>query len=168
MSMNQSFIDECKQIQQNATYSAEAHHRMARAYRMYGIWLQLIPAIVAAISSGLVAAGVTSNALLWLTVPAAAVAAIASVWNPQKSYQDNLSAAKSFTAIKHDARFLHEAQSISMADPEFRLAVQVLHNKYNDLIKVVPAADPKKFEEARKVVQSGIHQPDRDTDGSII
>jgi len=168
MTMNQAYLDECKQIQQNATYSAEAHHRMAGWYRKCSIWLQLVPAVIAAISSGLVASGVAANTLLWLTVLAAAVSAIASVWNPQKAHQDNLGAAKAFTVIKHDARFLHEAESTVMNEAEFRLAVQTLHDKYNELIKIVPATDPDKFEEARKVVQGGIHQPDKTDDGRII
>jgi hypothetical protein len=166
--MNPAFLDECKQIQQNATYSAETHHRMAGWYRQCSIWLQLIPAIIAAISSGLVASGAAANSLLWLTLPAAVISAVASVWNPQKAYQDNLNAAKAFVAIKHDARFLHEALSTSMTEAEFRLAVQTLHDRYNDLIKIVPATDPEKFEQARRVVQKGIHEPDKTPDGKIL
>jgi hypothetical protein len=123
---------------------------------------------LAAIGACLVAAGLTPSSLLWLTVPTAAIAAIASVWNPQNAHQDNLSAAKGFTAMKHDARFLHEAQSTSMTEPEFRLAVQTLHEKYNEFIKIVPATDPTKFEEARAIIQSGIHQPDKNSDGEIL
>jgi len=165
--MNQSYIDECKQIQQNATYSAETHHRMAARDRRLSTWLQIVPAIVATITSGLVASGVSPSSLLWLTVTAAAISAVASIWNPQKSYQDNLAAAKGFTTIKHDARFLHEAQSISMTEAEFRLAVQHLHDKYNELVKVVPATDPDMFEEAQQVIQAGRHEPDRNSDGKI-
>src|SRR5690348_13029110 len=100
--MDQGYINECKLIQQNSTYSAETHHRMATRYRLAAIWLQVVPAIIAAVTSGLVASGVTPTSLLWLTVTASATSAIASVWNPQKSYQDNLAAAKGFTTMKHD------------------------------------------------------------------
>jgi hypothetical protein len=165
--MNQSYIDECRQIQQNATYSAETHHRMAARDRRLSTWLQVVPAIVATITSGLVASGVSPHSLLWLTVTAAAISAVASIWNPQKSYQDNLAAAKGFTAIKHDARFLHEAKSTSMTDAEFRLAVQYLHEKYNELVKVVPATDPESFAEAQQVIQAGTHEPDKDCNGRI-
>jgi hypothetical protein len=165
--MNESYIDECKQIQQNATYSAETHHRMAARDRRLSTWLQVVPAIIAAVTSGLVASGVSPSSLLWLTVTAAAISAVASIWNPQKSYQDNLAAAKGFTTMKHDARFLHESQRASMTDAEFRLAVQHLHDKYNEFIKVVPATDQKSFDEAQQVIQAGTHEPDKDSDGRI-
>lgn len=165
--MNQGYIDECRQIHQNATYSAETHHRMAARDRRLSTWLQVVPAIVATITSGLVASGVSPHSLLWLTVTAAAISAVASIWNPQKSYQDNLAAAKGFTTIKHDARFLHEAKSTSMTDAEFRLAVQYLHEKYNELVKVVPATDPESFAEAQRVIQAGTHEPDKDCNGRI-
>jgi hypothetical protein len=161
------YIDECKQIQQNSTYSAETHHRMALRDKRLTFWLQVVPASIAAITGALVASGVSPNSLLWLTVLSAAVAAVSNVLNPQKSYQDNLAAAKGFTALKHDARFLHEAQSTNMTESEFRLAVVHLHEKYNDLIKVVPPTDPQLFEEARKVVQADIHAPDKDETGEI-
>lgn len=166
--MNENYIDECKQIQQNATYSAETHHRMARRYRRFSIWLQVVPAVAAAITGVLAASGAVPNSLLWLTATAAAISAAASIWNPQKSYQDNLAAAKAFTTMKHDARFLHEAQSTSMTEAEFRLAVQNLHAKYNELVKVVPATDPQMFEEARNVIRAGIHEPDKDAEGKIV
>ena len=165
--MNQSYLNECKQIQQNATYSAETHHRMAGRYRNMSLWLQIVPAVIAAVSSGLVASGVTPNSLLWLTVTSAAISAVASIWNPQKAHQENLAAAKCFTTMKHDARFLHESQSTNMTDAEFRLAVQSLHEKYNELVKVVPATEPKIFEEAQRAIQSGVHEPDKDAEGNI-
>ena len=166
--MDNHYIDECKQIQQNATYSAETHHRMALRDKRSGIWLQVVPACIAAASGALVAAGVSPTSLLWLTVLSAVVVAVSTVLNPQKSYQDNLVAAKGFTALKHDARFLHEAQSSSMTDPEFRLAVVHLHEKYNDLMKVVPPTDPKMFEEARRIIEAGIHTPDKNDRGEIL
>ncbi|MFP5234339.1 MAG: SLATT domain-containing protein [Acidobacteriota bacterium] len=165
--MDQRYIDECKQIQQNATYSAETHHRMAVRDQHRAFWLQVIPACIAAGSGALVAAGVSPTSLLWLTVLSATVAAVSNILNPQKSYQDHLSAAKGFTALKHDARFLHEAQSSNMTDPEFRLATAYLHEKYNDLVKIVPPTDPKVFEQARITIQAGIHEPDRSLRGEI-
>ena len=165
--MDQRYIDECKQIQQNATYSDETHHRMAARDQSRAFWLQVIPACIAAGSGALVAAGVSPNSLLWLTVLSATIAAVSNILNPQKSYQDHLSAAKGFTALKHDARFLHEAQSFSMTDPEFRLATAHLHEKYNELVKIVPPTDPKIFEQARRTIQAGIHEPDRTPSGEI-
>ena len=165
--MTQKYIEESKQIQQNATYSAEAHHLMALRYKSLSNWFQVFPSVVAAITSGLAAAGISPD-LLWLTLASAVTAAVGNVLNPQQSYQGHLAAAKGFTVIKHDARFLHEAKSTSLSEAEFRLEVQHLHEKYNELVKIIPPTDPEFFKQAQKNVASGIHEPDKDTNGRIL
>lgn len=165
--MNKAFVDECKQIHQNALYSAEAHHRMALRQKRASFWFQVVPGAIAAISGSLVAAGSSPHALLWLTVVSSVMAAVANILNPQKAYQDHLAAAKGFTAVKHDARFLHEAQSTAFTDEEFQMATTNLHDKYNELVKIVPPTDPHVFEEARKAIASGVHDPDKDERGKI-
>jgi hypothetical protein len=54
-----------------------------------------------------------------------------------------------------------------MTDADFRLAVQYLHEKYNELVKVVPTTDPESFAEAQRVIQAGTHEPDKDCNGRI-
>jgi hypothetical protein len=165
--MKDKYIDECKQLKQNAEYTAEAHHWIASWNRTLAYIFQIIPAIIAAITSSLVAAGIQSTSWLWATVIASVTAAIASVLDPNKQYQDHLLAAKAFTILKHDARFLHEAKSQTLSDEAFCLAVQNLHDKYNETVRVSPPTSKRFFRIARTVIQSGRHEPDRDANGAI-
>lgn len=165
--MKEKYLNECGIIQQNCTYTAETHHVVALSAKRKAVWLEVVPAVIAALSSALVAADVFDTWLLPFTVVAASVSAIAAVLNPNKTYQDHLTAAKNFTALKHDARFLRDSQSVKMGDEAFATAVDNLHQRYNELLKATPPTDSKSFESARKVVQVGVHDPDRDADGKI-
>lgn len=165
--MKERFINECKIIQQNCTYTAEAHHQMASIQKSYSIWLQVIPSVCAALTGTLVAAGFAKTDLLFVTIISAVVSAVANVINPNKAYNEHLNAAKSFTTLKHDARFLHESLEITMSDDAFASSVQLLHKKYNDLVKIVPATNSKAFVRAQEVIKSGAHDPDTDGEGKI-
>ena len=165
--MREKYLDECGIIQQNCTYTAEAHHIMALAAKRKAFYLEVVPAVIAAVTSTLVTTGIVGIWLLPFTIVSATVSAIAAVLNPNKTYQEHLSAARNFTTVKHDARFLRESQSVKMSDDLFALAVDNLHQKYNELLKAVPPTDQGSFEKARKIIQEGIHDPDRDSSGKI-
>jgi hypothetical protein len=165
--MKETFINECKQIQQNCTYTAEAHHHLAIWNRALAYAFQIIPAIVAAVTSGLVVANVKPDSWLWATVIASVISAVATIIDPNKKYQDHLNAAKNFTILKHDARFLYDATSNNLSDESFFIAVENLHEKYNELVRMTPPTGGMSFGKARKLVGAGIHEPDRDSDGKI-
>jgi SMODS and SLOG-associating 2TM effector domain family 4 len=165
--MKDKYIDECKQIQQNCTYTAEAHFQIALWHRRLAYIFQIVPAAIAAVTSTLVAANVTSASWLWITVISSVISAVATVLDPNKQYQDHLNAANNFTVLKHDARFLHEAKSQNMSDDAFAVAAEHLHEKYNELVKMTPPTDGNFFEKARKVIGAGIHEPDKDASGKI-
>jgi hypothetical protein len=167
MKLKTKYLDECAVIQQNCTYTAEAHFLMATSARRKAVWFEVIPAIAAAVSSALVAIGVADTRLLPITIIAAVVSAVAGVLNPSKQYQDHLGAATSFTALKHDARFLRDAQAGTMTDDAFVIAVENLHKQYAEILKATPPTDEERFEAARKKVQAGIHEPDKDEQGKI-
>ena len=165
--MKEKYIDECKQIKQNCEYTAETHHWIAGWNRLLAYVFQIVPAVIAAVTATLVAANVQPPSWLWVTVVSAVVVAIASVLDPNKQYQDHLSAAKAFTTLKHDARFLHEAKSHTMTDEAFCQAVENLHEKYNEIVRISPPTNKRFFEIARAVIQSDRHEPDRNSDGAI-
>jgi|ERR1051326_457241 hypothetical protein len=167
MNMKSKYIEECKIIQQNCTYTAEAHHQVALSEKRKAAWLETVPAICAALTGTLVAAKYASGDLLFITVISAVMTAVVTVLSPRKNYEAHLAAAQNFTSIKHDARFMHEASSTRLSDEDFAIAVENLHNRYNDLLKAVPPTDPKSFEKARKIVQGKIHEPDQDAEGKI-
>ncbi len=102
-----------------------------------------------------------------MTVISAVMAAVSSVLNPNKNYEAHLEAAKNFTAVKHDARFMHEALSIRLVDDAFAVAVENLHTRYNDMLKTVPPTTPKAMAKAQEIIQTNIHEPDKDASGKI-
>jgi len=165
--MKQKYIDECKVIQQNCTYTAEAHHQIAISEKRKAFWLEVVPAVCAAVSSALVAAKVICPGFIFLTIVSSVMTAVCAVINPAKNYQAHLDAAKNFTAMKHDARFMHEVMSLKLNDEAFGVAVENLHNQYNDLIRNVPPTTPGAFAKAQKIVQAHVHEPDRDGSGKI-
>jgi hypothetical protein len=165
--MKEKYIEECKIIQQNCTYTAEAHHHLAIWNRGLAYAFQIIPAVIATVTSVLVVANAEPRSWLWATVIASAISAVTTVLDPNKKYLDHLNAAKNFTVIKHDARFLCEAKSHNMGDEAFRIAVENLHEKYNDLIKMTPPTGAISFWRARKIIGAGIHEPDTDPNGKI-
>lgn len=165
--MRGKYIEECKIIRQNCTYTAETHHQMAQSAKCKAFWFQVVPATCAAVSGTLVSSGIADISLLPLTILSATVSAVASVLNPNRAYEEHLSAARSFTALKHDARFLCEASSDRMSDDAFAVAVDSLHQRYNELLKTTLSTDDKSFAKARTRVQSEIHEPDKDSEGNI-
>lgn len=165
--MREKYLEECRIIQQNCTYTAEAHHRFALSAKQKAFWLEVIPAVCAAVSSTLVAAHIFGEWLLPFTILSATISAVTAVLNPNKTYQDHLAAAKNFTALKHDVHFLHESQSTRLTDEALVLAVENLHERYNEFLKSTPPTDDKSFAKARQRVQAGIHDPDRDDAGKI-
>jgi len=54
-----------------------------------------------------------------------------------------------------------------MSDDEFRLRVERLHQRHNDLVSVVPPTDDKAFAAARDRIQIGLHTPDKDQKGNV-
>jgi hypothetical protein len=153
--------DECEIIRQNCEYTAEAHHISARNSRNLAFWLQLIPTLIAAGSAGLVVGQVIPIWWGWATLLSALISAFANVANPLEDYYKHLIAAKSFVVLKHDVRYAKDTQLKMMKKTEFNLVVDLLHNRYGELVRNAPITDDKVFEQARKRIQSGIYKPDK-------
>lgn len=158
--MRDKCTKECDAVQQNCTYTAEAHHIIAGKRQRLAIGFQIVPAVVAAVLGVLVGAGQVPFWFVWLSVVASVISAVGNVLNPLKEYYDHLNAAKNFVALKQDARSLRDTFCGSMSDAEYITAARALHDRYNDLVRFAPPTDKKSFEEARKNVQSGVHELD--------
>lgn len=158
--MKAQYAAECRAIEDNSKYTAEAHHTLARWDRVLAYALQIVPAVIAAVSSALVAGGVAGASLLWATVVSAAVSAIAAVVDFNKAAQGHLSAAKAFTTLKNDARFLRDAEVGAMSDEEFARAVRDLHARYNTVAEAAPPTTKWAFKFAQRAIAGGIHAPD--------
>ena len=153
-----NLFKEVETIQDNCTFTAETHHQIAHSCRRQSIWLKIAPAVVAAVLGVLAANGVLPNLLIWLTVVAVAISAIANVVDPDKQYQSHLNAARAFTVLKHDVRALRESFADSMTDEQLSQEVQYSHRRYSDLVRLMPPTDDKAFERARRRIKDGVHQ----------
>lgn len=160
----------CATIVENCTYTAETHHVIAARKKRLGNWVQIVPAAAAA----LLAAGSVilkdgellkrlpdfPQWLVWLSALSAGVAAISNFIDPLSDYAAQLNAAKGFTILKRDAQALRDVFSAGLTDEVYMMRVQALHERYADLVRSSPATDKRSFEEARRRIKTGIHDPD--------
>lgn len=158
--MRDQLIQECKTIQQNCTYTAEAHHIIADDSKYLSQVFQVIPAIGAALLGTLVVGEVVPKWVGWLSVISAVIAAVGSVLDPHKTYYEHLNAAKHFTALKHEARSLRNAFSFGLSDEDLENRVRSLGDAYGQLIRFVPPTTKEAFEKAQERIKSGVHDPD--------
>lgn len=156
---NSVYSAECHRIEQNATYSAETHHILAKRQQLWFKLFQLVPAIATALIGTLTVGQVVPRWVGIVGLVTAVVTAIGTVLNPQQSYYEHLGAAKAFTVIKHDARSLREMGEQTTGQ-DLTVAVKSIHDRYNDLVRIAPATEDWAFERARERIQAGVHQPD--------
>lgn len=150
-------------IQDNCLYTAEVHHQIALASKRKSIWFKVVPAILAAVMGTLAAGGLLPEILVLIAAISASVSAIANVLNPDRDYQSHMSAARGYTALKHDARFLRESYESCLSEDQFRESVRNLHQRYNDLVQLTPETNPKAFEVAQQRISNGAHDPSQPT-----
>lgn len=160
--MHEFLLKDCARVEENATYSAETHHIMAKRQDLLYTATQLIPALAAA-AMGTLAVGQVVPA--WVGVAAtiaAVVTAVGTVLNPQRTYFQHLSAAKAFTVLKHDARAARD-RAPTMSDEAASCVSENLHERYNDLVRMAPPTEDWAFNKARARIQSGVHRPDEES-----
>ena len=155
--MNDEYKLELKKVYDNCLYTAESHHIIAHRYQRLQRWLQIIPAIVAALSGTLSAASVADPFTTYLSAISAIVTAIMTVVDPAKRHELHMGTAKSFTVLKQDADSLLLTFGPLMPQSELGAAVKSLHDRYNDLVLAAPPTDEKAFTKARERIQAGLH-----------
>ncbi len=156
---NTVHCNECLRIEENSTYSAETHHILAKRQQLWYKLFQLIPAIATAVIGTLTVGQVVPRWVGIVGLITAVVTAIGTVLNPQQSYYDHVTAAKAFTAMKHDARAIRESSELSTSE-SLTVSVKSLHDRYNDLVRIARVTEDWAFERARKRIQAGVHSPD--------
>lgn len=158
--MRDAHLSECERIRQDSEYTAEAHHIIAAWFRRFAYALQLVPAVVAAATSALVVADVRPTDWLYVTVVSAVIAATANILNPNALASSHLSAAKGFTVLKSKARYLASARSKVLSDEALAMAVDHLHERYNDAVRSSPPTGTWAFHLGSKRIKAGVHLPD--------
>ena len=156
---NSHLIDECKQIEDDCLYTAEAHYIIAAGAGRVSFWVKLIPALAAAVSGAALLSGLP-NWIAWFSVIAGVAFALQSIMNPDKKQEEHSQAGKSYTALKHDSRSLYQTFYKEMDRQSFSTAVRILRERYNMIAKMTPQTTVKAFEEGRKRIKAGRHTPD--------
>jgi hypothetical protein len=155
--MRDKLLKECWIIYDNCRFTAEAHHQAASISSCFSKIAQAIPAAVAAIATGVFAAGNKPEWWLYIAAFSATISAVSGALDPMKSYYQHFSAAKQFTILKHDARGLRETFSETMDDQCLQKEVRALHEKYKMLAGLAPQTGRVAFWLAQRVIKSGTH-----------
>lgn len=156
---NEHLIKECMRIEEDSLYTAEAHYMLASEAKRTSFWVKFLPAVVAAVSGILVLRGYP-DWLAWLAIISGAAFGLQAVLDPDRKANDYSIAGKEYTALKHEARALYQTFSHEMDHNAFALAVRILREKYNALVRHTPQTTIKAFEEGRKRIKAGRHTPD--------
>jgi len=164
-------INECKTIAENCLYTAQAHFETARSRDGLRIWVIVLPACFAALAA-LVAfvhpdiwPSKAHNELLKATCDAIAVlsstmTAVAVFVGVDRQAAGHVQAGNAFTALRHDARALHETFSPNLSPSQLSCRVQSLHERYLSLCQATEITDKSAFNKVREEIKGGIHLMD--------
>ncbi len=161
----ETLVTECRQIQDDSTYTAETHHIMGCALSKRAFGMKLTPALITVASAFVLLMGWSGgegkpNWAAWVTMVSGVVTTLSVIMEPEKLARSHLFAAKAFTVLKHDARVAHESFRHFMSETEFFNSVKLLRERYNLSVQSSPATDKKAFDEACRRIKSGIHEAD--------
>lgn len=156
---NNHLITECRRIEDDCLYTAEAHYIIADEAGRIGFWVKLIPAIAAAVSGVALLSG-APNWIAWFSVISGVAFALQSIMNPDKKQEEHSQAGKSYTALKHESRALYQTFYKEMDRNSFSVLVRLLRERYNMTAKLTPQTTIKAFEEGRDRIKAGRHKPD--------
>lgn len=156
----EDLMNECKRTEDDAKYTAEAHHLIAHKLTKRAFWYKFVPVIVTFLSAFALLVG-APNWVTWVTLLSAIITMLNIFMEPGREGKEHLFAAKNFTVLKHEARSVRESFKGFMSENEFYYCVRQLREKYGLLVQYTPPTDDKKaWEEARERIKRGVHEPD--------
>lgn len=162
---NTHLVQECMRVEGDCEYTAEAHFIIAAKAGWVSFLVKLIPAAAAAASGAALLSG-APDWIGWFSVIAGVAFALQSIMDPDKKREEHSQAGKSYTALKHESRALHETFSKEIDHDSFHMMVRIIREKYNQLVKLTPQTTEKEFEEGRVRIKAGRHKPDYKEDES--
>jgi hypothetical protein len=155
----QHLINECKIVEENCLYTSQAHFVMADKAEFQARLFLIVPSCIAAISGILTAIGFPA----WIGSFAAVsglVTGLASAFGVDRKAGLHKQAGNVLTALRHEARALHESYWREIPHEQFVAEVRRIHDRYNSLIQILETTDNAAFEEGRKKIKAGIFEPD--------
>ena len=143
-----NLLQECETVAENSLYNAQAHFFLADSKERLGVWLLIVPSIIAGICGLLTAVGLPS----WLGAFSAAgglVATVAGALGIYKQPTAHRNAASQWTALRHEARSLHQTFFRELPRAQFLAEVRRIDDRYSSLCQALPPTNRKSFEIAR-------------------
>ena len=154
-----NLIAECKTVAENSLYNAQAHYALADSKERRGRWLLIVPSAVAGICGLLTSIGLPS----WLGAFSAVggfFVTVAAALGVDKAPTAHRNAACQWTALRHEARALHETFATELPREQFLAEVRRIDDRYIALNQALPSTDRESFEAARDQIKSGTHDMD--------
>jgi hypothetical protein len=146
-------LDECRTIEENSLYTAQAHYEIANDEKWKRWVLLVCPAFLSALAGALVAVGLPP----WIGMVGALLggfAAIAASLGVDRDSSTHMNAGHIMTAMRHEARQLHEVFWRELSRAELKAEVRRLADKYNNLGLALPATNGTAFEKAREKIHA--------------
>jgi gas vesicle protein len=159
-------LDECRTIEENCLYTAQAHYVIANQENWKKWILLVVPAFLSGLAGALVATGLPT----WIGIIGAALGGlggVAAALGVDRESGNHTNAGKIMTSMRHEARQFHEVFWKELSRTELRSDVRRLADRYNNLRLILPATTDKAFEKARKRIREGIFVPDFKTSTAI-
>lgn len=152
-------LRECSRIEGNCLYTAQAFFSRAEKAEKLSRLLLIVPSLLSAITGILAAVGLPS----WLGAFAAlggVVTGIASALGVDRIAGEHRQVANRLTALRHEAISIREALWREISREQLVAEVRRLNDRYNWLIQGPLATDRESFTAARKLIKSGVFDPD--------
>jgi hypothetical protein len=146
---------EFSRIAEDANYSAQSYYEASKGAEFWGKTIVFLPAVVAAVSSFLVALG---QSRLWGVVSAvsAVITATASFLGAQRQAVSFRASGNSFTKIRHNARMWCDSLVDIESEDESKAALMRLRKEYDTAIDQLELPSTHYFKRASKRIASGV------------
>lgn len=124
-----NLLHECETVAENSLYNAQAHYFLADSKERQAMWLLVVPSITAGICGLFTALGLPH----WLGAFSAAgglIATVAGVLGIDKQPTVHRNAASQWTALRHEARSLHQTMFRELPREQFLAEVRRIDDRY--------------------------------------
>jgi hypothetical protein len=152
-------INECRTIEENCTYTGEAHFIIAPGLEWWSRFFKYVPIAGSVISGALLAMGY-AQWLGWVALLSGVVTAWATAMDVDRRARDHADAGRRFTMLKHDARALWQTYAPEITREEFYRETRRLAERYNQIVVSAPQTTREAFERASKRIKAGVYTPD--------
>ncbi|HTE54976.1 MAG TPA: SLATT domain-containing protein [Kofleriaceae bacterium] len=155
-------LAECRRIEENCLYTGQAHFEIAKHRgKSARLWLTLVPALVSAVASFVVAVG-APKLIAAVASLSSAVIAIGSFLGAGKDAAAHENAGKLLTQLRDETRALRLVSAPGLTTEQLAAEVKALGTRYRAFVASLPTTDAATFEKVRARIRSGTFEFDSD------